>query len=309
MDGPEDLIVLTGPTCSGKTGLALLLAQRFPIEVVSADSMQVYRRMDIATAKPTPEQLSLLPHHLIDVVDPDEEFQAAMFVQQASEAIRQVRARGRIPLVVGGTGLYIRALLYGLAPAPARSEAIRAALRTLLHHKGISYLEAMLSRLDPASASAIAKNDAVRVVRALEIIFQSGRRASDFFASHGFERPLYRARIACIMPERERLFADIDRRTLDMVDAGLLDETRLLLGLGYGPHLRSMQTLAYRHVICHLQGDLGLDDCIRLIQRDTRRFAKRQVTWMKAREDHVFFDSATAAFDAVCGWLRGQPGE
>lgn len=309
MDGPEGLIVLTGPTCSGKTGLALLLARRFPIEVVSADSMQVYRRMDIATAKPTPDQLSLLPHHLIDVVDPDEEFQAAMFVYLANAAIRQVRDRGRIPLVVGGTGLYIRALLYGLAPAPARSEAIRTALRSLVRRRGIARLEAMLSRLDPASASAIAKNDAVRVIRALEIVFQSGYRASDLLSGHGFVRPLYRARIACIMPERERLFTDIDRRTRDMVDAGLLEETRHLLDLGYGPHLQSMQTLAYRHAIGHLQGDMGLDDCIRLIQRDTRRFAKRQVTWMKGREDHVFFGSAAAACDAVCGWLREELGE
>jgi tRNA dimethylallyltransferase len=309
MDGPEGLIVLTGPTCSGKTGLALLLAQRFPIEVISADSMQVYRLMDIATAKPTPDQLSLLPHHLIDVVDPDEEFQAAMFVHMAGAAIRQLRDRGRIPLVVGGTGLYIRALLYGLAPAPARSEAVRAALRSLLHRKGIAHLEAMLSRLDPASASAIAKNDAVRVIRALEIVFQSGCRASDLLSGHGFERPLYRARIACIMPERDRLFADIDRRTRGMMDAGLLEETRLLQDLGYGPHLRSMQTLAYRHAIGHLQGDLGLDDCIRLIQRDTRRFAKRQVTWMKGRKDHVFFDSAAAAHGAVSEWLEEELGK
>ncbi len=309
MDGQENLTVLTGPTCSGKTGLALFLARRFPIEVVSADSMQVYRRMDIATAKPTPDQLSLLPHHLIDVVDPDEDFQAAMFVRLAGAAIREVRDRGRIPLVVGGTGLYIRALLYGLAPAPARSEAIRTALRSLVHRRGIAHLEAMLSRLDPASASTIAKNDAVRVIRALEIVFQSGYRASDLLSGHGFERPLYRARIACIMPERERLFADIDRRTQGMMDAGLLEETRLLLDLGYGPHLRSMQTLAYRHAIGHLQGDMGLDDCIRMIQRDTRRFAKRQVTWMKGREDHVFFDSSAAACDAVCGWLREELGE
>jgi len=306
VDGPEDLIVLTGPTCSGKTGLALLLAQRFPIEVVSADSMQVYRYMDIATAKPSPAERAALPHHIIDVVNPDEDFHAAMFTAMAEDRIGQIRARGRIPVVVGGTGLYIKALVYGLAPAPARSERVRKALRTVMKTRGTAYLERMLRRLDPGAAALVRKNDGVRMVRALEVILMSGRRVSDIYAGHGFRQKRYDVRTACILPDRDRLFGDIDRRTLKMLEDGLFDETRRLLDKGYGPDLRSMQTLAYRHAVAHLRGECGAQECIRLIQRDTRRFAKRQITWVKAQQDHVFFASADTARRTVSQWLQEE---
>jgi len=301
--GQENLIVITGPTCSGKTGLVLRLARDFPVEVISADSMQVYRYMDIATAKPTTREREALPHHLIDVVDPDQEFQAAMFVAMAREAIRLIRAARRIPVVVGGTGLYIRALIHGLAPAPARSNLVRDHLRTLIGNKGLPHLERMLQRLDPDAAAAIRKNDAVRIIRAMEIILLTGHKASDIHSRHAFRQENYAARIACIMPERERLFPDIDRRTARMMEDGLLDETRRLLDSGFGPDLHSMQTLAYKHVIRHFHSDYDLDECIRLIRRDTRRFAKRQVTWMRARPDHEYFSSAEIGFEAVSRWL------
>jgi tRNA dimethylallyltransferase len=265
--------------------------------------MQVYRYMDIATAKPDKAQLSDLPHHLIDVVDPDQEFQAAMFADMAREKIREVRSRGRTPVVVGGTGLYIKALVYGLAPAPARSERIRKALRSVMVRKGVEGLETMLARLDPEAALRIKKNDAVRVIRALEIIFQTGCRASGIMAEHAFHEARYEARIACIMPERVLLFRDIDARTMAMFESGLLDETRRLLAMGYGQELRSMQTLAYKHVVRHLRGEIGQETAAGLIQRDTRRYAKRQITWMKARPDHRFFGSPGLAYEQVSAWL------
>ncbi len=307
MDGQEGLIVITGPTGSGKTGLVLELSRSHPIEVVSADSMQVYRHMDIATAKPSRDERALLPHHLIDVVDPDQEFQAAMFMEMARHAIAEIRSRGRIPVVVGGTGLYIQALIYGLARAPARWETMRSALRNLIERRGIDHLEAMLRRLDPSAASAILKNDAVRVIRSLEIVFLTGQKSSAIHAEHGFLSPLFRARIACIMPGRETLFRDIDVRTRRMFDKGLLDETVRILSLGYSPLLRSMQTLAYKHCIGFLNGVTDLEEAIRLVQRDTRRYAKRQLTWMKSRRDHVFFDSTDKAYNEISKWIEAMP--
>jgi tRNA dimethylallyltransferase len=306
VDRQAPLIIITGPTCSGKTDLALALAEKFPIEVISADSMQVYRYMDIATAKPTAEERLRLPHHLIDVVNPDEQFQAGMFVRMALCAIREIRGKNRLPLVVGGTGLYIRALVYGLAPAPGRSEKIRQSLRAVIEKKGIGYLEHMLARLDPALSSRIRKNDASRIIRSLEIIFQTGRRPSSIYRGHGFETPLFEARTACIMPDRDLLYRSIDSRVIRMLDQGLVDETRKLLELGYCPELSSMQTLAYKHVVSHLQGSITLDEAAALIQRDTRRFAKRQVTWMKSRPDHVFFSTGEKAFDTVSAWIESS---
>ena len=304
MDGKTPLIVITGPTCSGKTGLALLLSRKYGVEVISADSMQVYRSMDIATAKPTPDECLALPHHLIDVVNPDEQFNAGMFVRMAQARIDEIRAREKVPLVVGGTGLYIKALIYGLAPAPARSEKTRTALRSLIERRGLGYLESMLKRMDPDTASMIRKNDAVRVIRALEIIFETGQKPISLFMAHGFQHPMYDARIACIMPERDALYRDIDTRVLRMVETGLLDETRNLLEMGYREDLQSMETLAYRHVISHLREEINLDEAIELIQRDTRRFAKRQITWMKSRPDHRVFATIHKAYDAVSGWIE-----
>jgi tRNA dimethylallyltransferase len=304
MDRQTPLIVITGPTCSGKTRLAFMLSRKQDIEVVSADSMQIYHYMDIATAKPTNEERTALPHHLIDVVNPDEPFNAGMFVRMAQEKIAEIRVRKKVPIVVGGTGLYIKALIYGLAPAPPRSEKLRSTLRSLIKRRGIIYLEFMLKRMDPDMASLIRKNDALRIIRALEIIFETGQKPISLFKAHGFHNPLYQAKIACIMPSRDLLYQDIDQRVMGMIQRGLLDETRKLLDMGYSPELQSMQTLAYRHVIMHLKGEISLDEAVRLIRRDTRRFAKRQITWMKARPDHTLFDSIEEAHDSVSAWIE-----
>ncbi|HQH99832.1 MAG TPA: tRNA (adenosine(37)-N6)-dimethylallyltransferase MiaA [Deltaproteobacteria bacterium] len=308
MDRKTPLIVITGPTCSGKTGVALQLARDYPIEVVSADSMQVYRHMDIATAKPSPAELARLPHHLIDVVDPDEEFNAGMFSTRASRVIEEVRSRGKVPVIVGGTGLYIKALVYGLSPAPRGSARLRSCLKSMADKAGSPSLWRMLDRLDRETAKITNENDRVRIIRALEIAFLTGVKPSVIHRGHGFSKPLYEARLVCIMPQRERLYADIDERVIRMVDSGLIEETEKLFAMGYDPDLRSMQTLAYRHVLEFLASRIDLERAISLIQRDTRRYAKRQMTWMRSHHDPGSFCSAGDALKTVSGWLdEGLP--
>lgn len=302
MDRKTPLIVITGPTCSGKTGVALRLSDNHPIEVVSADSMQVYRHMDIATAKPSRAERARLPHHLIDVVDPDEEFNAGMFSAQASKIIAEVRSRGKIPVIVGGTGLYIKALVYGLSPAPPGSAGLRSVLRSMADKSGNRHLWTMLDRLDPDTAKITNENDRVRIIRALEIAFVTGKRPSAIHQGHGFSKPLYEARLVCILPERDRLYGDIDSRVVRMIDAGLVGETEKLLAMGYEPGLRSMQTLAYRHVIEFLASRISLDCAISLIQRDTRHYAKRQMTWMRSHNANSSYHSPDEAFRIVSCW-------
>jgi tRNA dimethylallyltransferase len=306
VDRTAPLIVITGPTGSGKTGIALALARSFPLEVVSADSMQVYRHMDIATAKPTPQERSLLPHHLIDIRNPDEEFNAGMFMNLASEKISEIRSRGRIPVVVGGTGLYIKALLFGLAPAPPRSAKLRDYFRSLVEARGTPRLWEVLHGIDPENADNIRKNDAVRIIRSLEIIFLTGQKASAVFHDHGFSQARYQARIACVMPDRDFLYRSIDGRVLAMLEAGLFDETRKLLELGFDRGLRSMQTLAYKHVLLHLEGQIGLESAVARIQRDTRHYAKRQITWMRSNYDQRSFLAPEHAFATLASWLQDE---
>ncbi|MGC9325636.1 MAG: tRNA (adenosine(37)-N6)-dimethylallyltransferase MiaA [Desulfomonilia bacterium] len=298
------IVVITGPTCSGKTGLSMELSRTFPIEVISADSMQVYRYMDIATAKPTREEQVLLPHHLIDIVNPDEDFNAGMFAERSQEKISEIKHRGRIPIVVGGTGLYIKALIYGLVPVPSGSPEIRSMLRRLEENNGTGFLKRWLDRLDPESGAKINQRDAVRIIRYLEIILLTGVKPSVFFSWHRFRTPRIPAKIACIIPDRKKLYREIDARVVNMMEQGLMDETSRLLSLGYHPNLKSMQTLAYRHTVRHMKGELSLQKTIGLIQRDTRHYAKRQITWMKANAYHELFPSAGDAVRNVSRWIE-----
>lgn len=302
MDRPAPLIIITGPTGCGKTGLAFALAHDHPLEVVSADSMQVYRSMDVATAKPTQLERTRLPHHLVDIRNPDEAFDAGSFAALAREAIDLIRSRGNIPLVVGGTGLYIKALLYGLCQAPPRSEALRRALRRIARNKGARRLWEYLARLDRLTADNVAPMDEARLIRYLEIIFLSGRPPSDLHARHGFSRPKMDARIFCLAPEREVLYASIDSRVVSMFENGLVNETERLIEMGYSRDLAPMKALAYKHVVAYLDDEISLDTATSLIQRDTRHYAKRQLTWNRGHYDQSCFydkDSAQKEIDRL----------
>jgi tRNA dimethylallyltransferase len=304
VDRKTPLIVITGPTGSGKTRLALDLSRSWPIEVISADSMQIYRYMDIATAKPGKLEKSLLRHHLIDIVDPDKEFNAGMFAALARENISQVLSRGNLPVVVGGTGLYIKSLIYGLIPAPPRSQKLRAYFRSLREMKGTPYLWHILARTDPASAAKITPNDFVRIVRYLEIIFSAGVRPSSLHEEHAFSTPQYDARVVCIMPDRSMLYHAINERVHTMMDLGLVAETKKLLAMGYDSSLRSMQTLAYKHVLRYLNSEIRLKDAVSQIQRDTRRYAKRQITWIRSNHDPGTYCEADDAEQLISCWIE-----
>ena len=285
------LIIIAGPTASGKTALALELAQRFPVEVISADSRQVYRWMDIGTAKPTREEQQQVAHHLIDVVDPDQDFSAADFVTMGRRVISDVRSRGRLPLLVGGTGLYVQALTAGLSSAPGASPDLRRELRAREHSEGPGTLHALLQEYDPESAKHIEPANLVRIERALEVYLQSGKPLSTWQREQAFaDRPYRELALAFDLP-REELYRRIDQRAESMFSLGLVDETQALLGKGYPAELKAMQTIGYSECGQFLDGILSLDEALERIQVQTRRYAKRQLTWFRAHGKINWFES------------------
>lgn len=276
------LVCIVGPTATGKTALAIELARRWDAEIVGADASQVYRGMDIGTGKVTAAELGGVRHHLIDVADPDEPFDAAAYVRLADAAIADIEARGRRALVCGGTGLYVRALLYGLCAAPPVDPAIRDELRARIAAGELPALHAELRAVDPEAAARIAPRDRQRIERALGVFRTTGRPLSAWQAEHAPAAPRYDARLIGLDLPREVLRRRIADRVRAMFAAGFVDEVRRLLDAGYGPHLSSMGALGYRHVAAHLEGRLTRDDAMDLTIRDTRRYAKRQRTWFRA---------------------------
>ncbi len=280
------LLVLSGPTASGKTEVAVSLARIFPLEIVNADSMQVYRGMDIGTAKPSPAVQAEIPHHLVDVADPDERYSAGRFVSDAEAAIRAIRERGRVPLVSGGTGMYIRALLKGLDPLPS-DPVVRERLSGRWKQDGGKTLYDELRRVDPASAARIHPSDRVRVVRALEVAEMTGGPASARKGSWTAENSRYRVLFLVLAIDRAELYRRIDRRVDAMIQAGLVREVKGLLARGYGRGLPSMGALGYRHVLSHLLDRVPMEEAVARMKRDTRRFAKRQITWLSGEAGAV----------------------
>lgn len=287
------LLVLSGPTASGKTGAAMALARLLPLEIVCADSMQVYRGMDIGTAKPDPAEREEIPHHLVDVADPDDPYSAGRFVAEAEEAIRRIRSRGRHPLLVGGTGLYLRALIRGLDPLPSDPE-VRESLARRWEKEGGEALHAALRRDDPAGAGKIHPSDRLRVLRALEIATITGAPASSRRRAWEGAPGRYRVLFFALRTGREELYRRIAERADGMIRAGLVEEVRGLLSRGYGPGLRSMDALGYRHILSHLLGGVPLEEAVRELKRDTRRYAKRQMTWLSAEKEARWVEGDSA---------------
>jgi len=286
--GKPRIIVICGPTAVGKTAAGIALARALDGEIISADSMQVYRRMDIGTAKPTAAEQAAVRHHLIDVVDPDEPFDAAAYKTLGRLALAGLARRGKTPIVVGGTGLYIRALLSGLFRSDARDPTVRKRLRAEAEALSPEAFHARLKQCDPQTAARLHPNDAIRILRALEVFEVTGRPISELQREHRFGDTPFRTLKLGLSIEREALYRRIDQRVQAMVDAGLQAEVRSLLEKGYGPELKPMQSIGYSHMAAFIAGLLSWEECIRTLKRDTRRFAKRQLTWFRADPEIVW---------------------
>ena len=276
------LIVIIGPTGAGKTEMVIKLAREWNGEVISADSMQVYRMMDIGTAKPTAEERSMVKHHLIDVVNPDEQFNAAMFIGMAGGIISTLHVEKKPIFVVGGTGLYIKTLLGGLFRGPGADERIRELYREELDRHGKEYLYGKLKEKDGLAAARIDANDVVRIIRALEVLELSGESIVGKQTTHGFGDIRYECLKIGLMIDRDHLYARIDDRTDEMIREGFSDEVKNLLEKGYNENLKPMQSLGYRHMVNYIKGTCQLEEAIRMMKRDTRHYAKRQMTWFGA---------------------------
>jgi tRNA dimethylallyltransferase len=296
------LVIIQGPTASGKTDLAIRLAERFDGEIVNADSMQVYRGMDIGTAKPSLEMRQRVPHHLIDIVEPDADFSASDFRTAANRAIADIHRRGKRIFLVGGTGLYIRALLQGLVDSPSGDEGVRDELKELAKREGNGALLHQLALVDPFTAARLHPNDQVRIIRALEVYRLTGRPISAFRSEHGFAGDHYRHLKIGIGGERQLLYERIDRRVEQMMAQGFVEEVKALLGRGYHAGLKSLRSIGYRQICAFLAGAVTLDEAVRLIQRDTRRYAKRQFTWF-SRDDEIKWVEYPDSFATICKYV------
>lgn len=275
------LIVVTGPTASGKTSFSVSLAKILGGEIVNADSMLVYRGLDIGTAKPTDSERAGVPHHLIDIVDIGELYHVGRFREDATRAITDISARGGVPLVVGGTALYIKVLLEGLAEGPGRDEEIRASLDARWDAGERAELFAELAKADPMTAARLHANDRTRIIRALEIWLSTGARASEARAAHGFsERPFDSLRIGMEMP-RDLLYERINARVDAMIAGGLVEEVRGVLARGFAPDLAPLKSIGYAQICRHLAGGEPLDAMVEEAKKATRHFARRQMTWMR----------------------------
>jgi tRNA dimethylallyltransferase len=275
----EGILVIAGPTASGKSALAVALAERLGGEIVSADSQQIYRGLDVGTAKPGREERARVPHHLLDLAEPGEGMDAARFVALADAAIAEIAGRGRLPVVAGGTGLYLRALLHGVAQAPGRDPALRARLEEEATRLGRPALHARLAAVDPAAAARIRPNDLVRIVRALEMA-SGGRTQSEIFAAHRFGQQRHRARLLALDPPRAELHRRIDARVVEMFRGGLLDEARALLDR-FGDRLPARLPIGYPEAAACVRGDLSEAEALRRVQVAHRRYARRQVIWLR----------------------------
>jgi len=283
------IIAVVGATGVGKSATAVEIALEVQGEIISADSQQVYRGMDVGTGKPGPEARARVRHHLIDRVGPDGEYNAAIFRQWALDAEREIRGRGRKTILCGGTGLYIKAFLYGLFTGPAKSLEFRAALEEEIKEKGIGALYGRLKKADGEAAGSIHPHDRLRIIRALEVLSQTGRKISEWQEEHGFKESPFEVLKIGLKRDREELYSLIDRRCDAMMAGGLVDEVKGLLARGYSWNLKPMQSLGYRHVGLYLRGEMTFDGALDLMKRDTRRLAKRQLTWFRSDPEIGWF--------------------
>lgn len=275
------LIVLVGPTGVGKTEVALELAQWLKTEIISADSRQIYKYMDIGTAKPAPRERALVKHYLIDLIEPDQIYSAADYARDATQVIQGFYARGQIPFLVGGTGLYLRAAIEGIFEGPGADPSFREEMTRLAHRYGNLYLYQKLQNVDPETAARIHENDLIRIIRALEVYHLTGKSLSHHHRQDSWKRSRYAVYFLGLNRSRKELYDRINRRVETMIAQGFIDEVKKLLAKGYDPHLNSLQSLGYKQMMEFILKGGNLTDTLLQIQKETRRYAKRQLTWFR----------------------------
>lgn len=294
----KSMIILTGPTAVGKSALSVELAKKINGAVISADSMQVYRHMDIGSAKITPEEMQGVTHYMIDELEPDEEFHVVRFVTMAKEYLKEIYADGKIPIIAGGTGFYIQALLYDIDFTKQQcDETYRRQLEDLAREHGAEYLHGILREVDPASAEAIHANNIKRVIRALEFYHLSGKKISEHNETERQKQSPYNFAYFVLTDERAKLYERIDRRVDAMIEAGLVEEVKKLKSLGCSREMVSMQGLGYKEILAYLDGGCTLEEAVYIIKRETRHFAKRQLTWFKRERDVIWLDKQAFGYD------------
>ncbi|HCZ06460.1 MAG: tRNA dimethylallyltransferase [Thermotogota bacterium] len=290
--------IIFGPTAVGKTELAVRLAEYLPIEVISMDSRQIYKYMDVGTGKPSPEVRKLVPHHLIDFLDPSQNYNAYLFRRDAFRLIADIVDRRKIPIIVGGTGLYADALLFGMIEGVPANEALRTALLNL-ERSFPGILRRILEKVDPDAAMRIHRNDMKRTVRALEVHIMLGRRISDIWSAQkkeAVDSPFY---IILIERKRKDLYDRINERTLKMFKEGLVEEVKALLHMGYSPELDALKTIGYKEVLKYLDKELSLEETIRLVQKNTRQYARRQIMWGRRYREALRFNLSETPIERV----------
>ena len=292
------MIILTGPTAVGKTALSISLAHAVNGEIISADSMQVYKHMDIGSAKIMPEEMDGVPHHLVDVLEPDEEFHVVKFQEMAKEAMEKIYARGRIPILTGGTGFYIQAVVKDIDFSENTEQShIRKRLEEEAKTKGPSFLFERLKEVDPESATIIHENNVKRVIRALEYFELTGEKISSHNEREKEKESPYEFVYFVLNDDRENLYKRIDARVDLMLENGLLDEVRKLKDMGYHKGMVSMQGLGYKEILSYLDGELSLEEAVYILKRDTRHFAKRQLTWFRREKQVTWVNKQDFSYD------------
>lgn len=307
----KPLIILLGPTAVGKTKISIQLAKKLDSEIISADSMQVYKYMDIGTAKPTKEEMEGVRHYLIDEVYPDEEFSVAVYRDLAKKYIDDVLSEGKLPMVVGGTGLYISSLSKSLDFTIVGDPGYRESLQELALLHGNSYLHNLLSDVDPDSYMRLHENDTRRIIRALEVYKSTGKTISEFQKESKGKPIDYELCMIGLAMDRKRLYDRVNQRVDKMIEEGLIDEVKMLLSMGYDKSLTSMQGLGYKEIISYIEGEYSLEGTIDKLKQDTRHFAKRQLTWFR-REERIHwvnldeYDDMNCIVENIAGYIAGK---
>lgn len=286
----KKIITICGPTGIGKTNFAIDIARHFNGEIIGADSMQIYKYMDIGTAKPDSHELKMAVHHLVGFLDPKQGFDAGQYAIQAGKVIDSLSEKGRLPIVAGGTGLYIRALLHGLFRARPVCEKTLSELTRLQGERGSLFLHEQLKNCDPVAAKKIHPNDSFRVIRALEVFQTTGQPISNKQKDHNFKESKYQSLTIGLFMDRKHLYERINQRVDIMIRQGLLHEVKFLIERGYSLDLKSMQSIGYRHMGMFLKQEVDFDEALRLLKRDTRRYAKRQFTWFNREKDLIWLE-------------------